>query len=317
MTETQHKPAAVSTLIACIVIAAPCVLAAYRAWNALEGSVARASPGGAPSIALEIAEHWLTRVAVPELIAIAVIVCVAALAAAVWTVRLVRSPEVRPDLCGMCGYPRPGADGPCPECGAGPTEARRRADRLLRGVRHAFVSCVLGAVAFVVIGFVPLRHEVAIARGMFVSMQISGVSGVSQTMSAVQFRGVAPVSAFRMDPDASRVESRFVELTIVNPFTRERARGRFWFDEQGVVRSGQENAMERLGVAAGFTAESGLPRMKQVIAANLQHFYPAEKLDRVGGPYVPTTGTQLFYIVIAALVLVPLGRGVQIVCRRE
>lgn len=317
MTETQHKPAAVSTLIACVAIAAPCVLAGYRAWDALDGYVATGSAASTPSIALQLSEHWRTRAAVPELIAITVIACVAALAAAVWTVRLVRSPEVRPDLCGMCGYPRPGADGPCPECGAGPTEARRRADRLLRGVRHAFLSCVLGAIACAVIGFVPLGHEVSIGRGMFVSMTVQGVSGLAETMSVVQVRGLVPVSAYRSDPDPSRVGSRFVELIIVNPFTGDRAGGRFWFDEQGVLLPGQENAMQRLAVAAGWSVESGLSQLQQAIAADLQHFYPAEKLDRVGGPYVPTTGTQLLYIVIAAVVLVPLGRGVQIACRRE
>lgn len=317
MPESQHKSVAVSTLIACVAIAAPCVLAAYRAWDALDSFVATGSPARAPSIALQISEHWRTRVAVPELVAIAAIVCVAALAAAVWTAQLVLSPAVRPDLCGICGYPRPGADGPCPECGAGPTEARRRADRLLWGVRHAFASCVLGAITCALVGFVPLQHEVSIGRGMFVSVNVQGVSGVAETMSSVQFRGVIPLSPFQRDPESSRAESRFMELTIVNPFTRDRARGRFWFDAQGVLLSGQEEAMRRLAVAAGWSVENGLPLMKQAIVADLQHFYPAEKLDRVAGPYVPTTGTQLFHVVVAVLVLVPLGRGVLIACRRE
>lgn len=317
MPESEHKSVAASTLIACVVIAAPCVLVAYRAWGDLDGLVATGSPARAPSIAQQISEHWRTRVAVPELVAIAAIVCVAALAAAVWTAQLVLSPAVRPDLCGNCGYPRPGADGPCPECGAGPTEARRRADRLLSSVRHAFASCALGAIACALVGFVPLQHEVSIGRGMFVSMNVQGVSGVAETMSVVQVRGVVPVSAYRRDPDASRVASRFAELIIVNPFTRERARGRFWFDDQGVLLSGQEDAMRRLAVASGWSVENGLPLMKQAIVADLQHFYPAGKLDRVAGPYVPTTDTQLFHIVVAVLVLVPLGRGVQIACRRE
>lgn len=315
--ETQHKSIAVSTLIACLFVAAPCALVAYQAWDALEGSVVRASPAGRPSVVLELSEHWRTRVAVPELITIAGIVCVAALAAAVWTTKLVLSPAVRPDMCGMCGYPRPGAEGPCPECGAGPTEANRRADRLLRGVRYAFASCVLGAIACALVGFVPLQHEVTIGRGMFVSMKVQGVSGVAETTSSVQFRGVVPVSPYQRDPDASRVGSRFAELTIVNPFSREQVRGRAWFDAQGVLLSGQEDVIEQLAAAAGWSAASGLPQLRQAIVAVLQHFYPAEKLDRVSGSYVPTKGTRLLLIVIAVLVLVPLGRGVQIVYRRE
>ena len=77
-------------------------------------------------------------------------------------------------------------------------------------MRHAFASCALGAIAFALVGFVPLQHEVSIGRGMFVSMNVQGVSGVAETMSVVQVRGVVPVSAYRRDPDASRVASRGV-----------------------------------------------------------------------------------------------------------